>query len=118
MELEGKLVADLGTVKVGEWNKREFVVGTGGQYPQEVKMELFGDKTPKLDGIRVGDNITVKFDLRGKSYEKEGRKNWFTSVSAYDVYVTPSKVAPKPSHIPQPSTVPSNAAPQEDDLPF
>ena len=66
-ELTGTLkhLMDLQTFPSG-FTKREFVIEVqDGKYPQMIKFECVKDKTAILDGLSIGDNITVTFDIRG-----------------------------------------------------
>ena len=69
LKLNGKvkLVMDLQTWDSG-FTKREFVITTNEQYPQDVKFECIKDKTSLLDGISNGDDIEVSFNVRGNEY--------------------------------------------------
>lgn len=69
MHIKGKL-----KVKFDEqvfdsgFKKREFVITTDDQYPQDVKFELFKDKTSDIDQVAVNQHIEVHFDIRGNEY--------------------------------------------------
>ena len=86
-EATGTLLADMGTQQVSEkFRKREFVLEIqDGQYPQTVKFELAQDKCDLLNGFQVGTPMTVSFDLRGRSYDKNGQTMYFTTLSAWKV---------------------------------
>ena len=47
------------------YKKREFVITTNEQYPQDVKLECIKDKTSLLDGLSEGDDVEVSFNVRG-----------------------------------------------------
>ncbi|MEP4079577.1 DUF3127 domain-containing protein [Haloferula sp.] len=71
-ELTGTLkhLMDLQTFSSG-FTKREFVIEVqDGKYPQMVKFECVKDKTAILDGLSIGDNISVTFDIRGNEYKE------------------------------------------------
>jgi len=66
-----------GTVKVlGEaqtfssgFTKREIVVTVeAGKYPQDVSLEFVQDNVQKLDAVRIGDVVTIGFNIRGREY--------------------------------------------------
>jgi hypothetical protein len=82
MTLTGKLhaVFDAQTFPSG-FVKREFVLETESQYPQLVKFELTKDKIGKLDGCKVGNKISVSFNVRGN--ENKGR--FFVSLQAWKI---------------------------------
>lgn len=68
-ELNGqiKLISDQQTFPSG-FTKREFVVTTDEDYPQDVKLECIKDRCSLLDGITVGDKVSVNFNIRGNEY--------------------------------------------------
>ena len=78
-----------GTIKVifqtetypSGFTKREFVVTTKEQYPQDVKFELVKDKTAILDSLREGQEVTVHFNLRGSEYQGK----YFVSLQGWKV---------------------------------
>ena len=41
---------------------------------------LFGDRCNDLEGMNLGDLVTVHFELDGRSYEKDGETCYFTEV--------------------------------------
>lgn len=86
-EATGTLLADMGTQQVSEkFRKREFVLEIqDGQYPQTVKFELAQDKCDLLNSFPVGTPLTISFDLRGRSYDKNGQTMYFTTLSAWKV---------------------------------
>lgn len=69
-ELTGKvkLIQEAQTFSSG-FTKREMVVTVeDGNYPQDISLEFLKDKISLLDGVSVGQNVTVTFDLRGREY--------------------------------------------------
>lgn len=86
--------------------KREFVVTTAEQYPQDVKLEFIKDKCELLDAKAVGDNVTVSFNVRGNEYN--GR--YFVNLQAWRM-----ETAEANAEAPQPAQA---VAEGEDDLPF
>ncbi len=69
LKIEGKIkvISDVQTFDSG-FCKREFVVTTSEQYPQDVKLEFIKDKCELLDAKNVGDNVSVSFNVRGNEY--------------------------------------------------
>ena len=59
-----KLIYDTQTWDSG-FSKREFVVTTQEQYPQDIKFEAIKDKTAVLDQYNAGDDVEVSFNVRG-----------------------------------------------------
>ncbi len=51
------------------FTKREFVVTTAhDKYPQDIKFDLVKDKCSILDSFKLGDDVQVNFDIRGREY--------------------------------------------------
>lgn len=84
MEINGTLEAifDTKEFKSG-FKKREFVVNTGGDYPQSIKMEVVKDNIDKIGTIKVGTEVTCKIDIRGRLYEG----NYYNNILAWAVNV-------------------------------
>lgn len=117
MELSGKvkLVLDLQTFDSG-FQKREFVVTTQEQYPQDIKFETVQDKVTVLDSVNAGDAVTVSFDIRGNEYN--GR--YFVNLRAWKVTGAGAPAAPQgmPGTPPPPADMPADVGSDDDDLPF
>lgn len=112
LKLNGKVkvIMETQTFDSG-FSKREFVVTTQEQYPQDVKLEFVKDKCSLLDSIKVGQDVDVSFNVRGNEYN--GR--YFVNLNAWKIEAGAENM-----------TVPSNGADTalepmtegEDDLPF
>lgn len=76
-----KQIGELQTFDSG-FTKVEFVLTTEDQYPQEVKFEMVKEKADKfLKFNKVGDRISVKFNIRGNEYNGKHFVNlqgWYT----------------------------------------
>lgn len=87
-----KVVMDLMTFDSG-FTKREFVVTTRDQWPQDVKFETVKDKTAILDNIEPGQEVTVHFDIRGN----EWKDRYFVNLSAWRIQTDAQAPADAPS---------------------
>ena len=73
--------------------KREIVLAVNqyDRYTGEVvsenhpQLEFGGKNCAKLDAYKVGDMVTVSFNLQGSWYVKDGEQRNFTRVVGYDV---------------------------------
>ncbi len=64
-----KIISDIQTFSSG-FSKREFVITTAdSKYPQDIKFEIVQDKCAQLDQFKVGQAVTVSFDIRGNEYQ-------------------------------------------------
>lgn len=82
-ELEGTLkqLFDTQTFASG-FAKREFVVEVpDGKYPQMLKFECVKDKIAMLDGVRIGDQVKVAFDIRGSEY----KERFYVNLNAWKI---------------------------------
>lgn len=126
MNISGKVVQVLpiqtGTSKAGNpWQKQEFVLEQGGQYPRKVCISLFGDNVAKIP--QVGQDVMVSVDIDSREFN--GR--WYTEIKAWNITHTgaqqtapaPQQVATAPAAAPaQPQPAPAPQAGVADDLPF
>ncbi len=126
MDLTGKIKVLFDEQKFDSgFYKREFVIATEEQYPQDVKFEVFKEKTEMLNGKNVGDVIKVSFDIRGREWQGKYFNNlvaWkIESVGANASASAPAEGAPAGSPAPAPfptiDPVDVNSA-DDDDLPF
>ena len=85
LKLQGKIIAIMEKQQVTDtFAKREFVIETDEQYPQMVKFELVQAKCEDIDNHKLGDEITVHFNVVGRVWNnKEGKDVYFVSVKAW-----------------------------------
>lgn len=90
IETTGKLHTIYETKQVSErFSKREFVVEItdNPKYPQTVLFQLTGDRCTQLDGLNVGDQITIEFSLRGREWRSpQGEIKYFNSLDVWKVF--------------------------------
>ena len=79
-EIEGRIktIFDAQTFASG-FTKRDFVVTTEEEYPQDVKLECIKDRCSLLEGMAEGDRVLAAFNLRGNEYN--GR--YFVNLQAW-----------------------------------
>lgn len=68
-------------------SKLEFVVEIeDGKYPQLVSFEATNNRAEQLDGLSVGDEVRVTFNLRGREWTSpKGETKYFNSLDAWKV---------------------------------
>ena len=123
MDITGriKLITDTQEFGSNGFKKREIVITTDEQYPQNVIIEFVQDKTALLDAYQVGQDVKIAFNLRGREWiNPEGVAKYFNSLSGWRIEAvqssTPPPMAP-PQNIEQVDT--NTEEPNEaDDLPF
>lgn len=87
MTIEGKLILKGSTEQVSDkFKKREAVIKTDGQYPQEILVQFTQDKCSLLDAYKIGDSITAHYNLRGKSWTNpEGKTKYFNTIEVWKI---------------------------------
>lgn len=106
MELKGELIKKMETQTFDSgFSKREFVLKTtNGEYSEEIKMELYKDKTTLLDKFELGSKINVSFNIRGKEYDGK----YFVNLNAWKIF--PAEGELSATNVTEPAG--------SDDLPF
>lgn len=128
-EVEGTLHKKFDTEsKTDSFQAREFVIETGGNYPQFIKFQLVQDRCDLLDPYQEGHEIKVHFDLRGREWNDK----FFTNLNAWrveavidtGVAATPAKPLPGSKEqptangaLPTAKATPRNASPSAQDMP-
>ena len=84
-KLTGTLKVANGTQVISEkFSKREFVIETKDQYPQLVMFQLTQDKCELLSAFKVGNEIEVSFNLRGREWTSPaGEVRYFNTLEAW-----------------------------------
>lgn len=122
MEVKGKVHEISQIITVSEkFKKRELILeyAENPTYPEYVKFEAVQDKVNLFDNIKVGDNVELFFNLRGRPWtDKVGKTSYFNTLSVWRL--TPLGAAEGASAAPEyASPVDISSAPGgDDDLPF
>tara|TARA_B110000046_G_scaffold79900_1_gene88042 strand:+ start:4829 stop:5188 length:360 start_codon:yes stop_codon:yes gene_type:complete len=119
MDIEGSVKVILETQSFNSgFQKREFVITTKEQYPQDVKFELIKDRIDIIDAYKPGETIKVHFNIRGNEYNGK----YYVNLQAWrieNVSDTPNNNAPSTGDAGFPDEPPmSSDGVVEDDLPF
>ena len=106
-----------------KFSKRDFVLEIeDGAYKQYVKFQLINDRMDLLQYHTTGDKVTVSFNLRGRSYEKQGETVYFTNLEAWriesDANATNDKHDSKPAFKQVKKVEPLGQDNDDGDLPF
>jgi single-strand DNA-binding protein len=113
MELIGriKLIRDEQTFPSG-FTKREFVITTEEQYPNDIQFELLKEKGNLVTAYKVGDRLKVSFDIRGREWQGK----YFNSLVAWKLETAGAEASASPT--PPPPVQEAYSGPMDDDLPF
>lgn len=121
MDIKGKVheIGDVQTVSE-KFKKRELIVeyAENPSYPEFIKFEAVQDKVSLFDNVKVGDQVELFFNLRGRPWtDKNGKTSYFNSLVAWRINVLNGgeSAAASPEFAPP---VDISSAPEDDDLPF
>ncbi len=121
LEIEGVLIKKFDTQQVSaSFQKREFVLETQEQYPQQIKLELTQDKCTLLDPFNEGEKMKASFNLKGREWQGK----YFVNLQAWRLDKAGASTGnsnssgPGYDNFPPPAEEPHNENPYSDDLPF
>ena len=81
-----KLINETQTFGTGGFRKRELVVTTDEQYPQDILLEFVQDKVEYLDKYSVGQSVEVSINLRGREWiNPQGEAKYFNSIQGWAI---------------------------------
>lgn len=96
-QISGKILlienaVDVPTKNNGVFTKRRIVLDashydpmTGQKFENYPAFDFVMRNVPKLDSFKAGDMVTISFALNSRPFEKDGKKDYFTSVVGYDI---------------------------------
>ena len=88
MEVTGKIKLIRETKTYGEkgFRKREVIVTTDEQYPQELQLEFVQDKCDLLDSYNVGNDVKISINLRGREWiNPQGEAVYFNTIQGWRI---------------------------------
>ena len=87
MELSAKIHSISETQNVTEtFSKREFVVETLEEYKQYLGLQVIKDKCSILDNYKVGDNVMVSLNLKGRLWTNpQGEEKCFNTLECWRI---------------------------------
>ena len=124
MEISGKIkwIDETKTYGNNGFRKREVVITTEEQYPQQILVEFIQDKCELLNTHRVGQNVKIGINLRGHEWTNpEGETKYFNSIQGWRIDVLENNSSTEIPPIPPPTSfepAEGDANEVDDDLPF
>ena len=123
MELNGTIHKIMETKEYGSngFKKREFVIDTGGEYPQLILLAATQDRCTELDSLQVGDYVDCAINVRGREWTSpDGKVMYFNTLEVWRFNNTDQQGATK--HTPPPTDTMEELEKvedlEDDDLPF
>ncbi len=122
MEVIGKvkLIGEVQTFGTGGFKKRELVVTTDEQYPQMIMIEFVQDKTDLLNSYKVGQDVKVSINLRGREWiNPEGVAKYFNAIQGWRIEgLSQGSSSPAGPPVDKFEAASSVSDEEPDDLPF
>lgn len=124
MEIQGriKMIDETRTYGSNGFRKREVVITTEEQYPQDLLIEFVQDKTSLLDSYQVGQQVKISINLRGREWvNPQGETKYFNSIQGWRIENVESGSSPDmPPMPPEDAFEPISEFDDDDhdDLPF
>jgi translation initiation factor IF-3 len=124
MEIIGKIKWIDETKEYGTkgFRKREVVITTEEQYPQNILVEFVQDKCDLLNAFQIGKQAKVSINLRGREWTNpEGQVKYFNSIQGWRIEEINEELNKEMPPMPPPTTFENAEGDDnevEDDLPF
>lgn len=120
MEVTGKIKFIGPDVQVSaSFVKREIVITTEEQYPQHISIEFNQDKCDLLDHYKVGQDVEVGINLRGREWTNpQGETKYFNSIQGWKIKKLGEAPAPKQATKQEIEKIANAPVEDHDDLPF
>jgi len=109
MEVTGKILKVGETQEFGSsgFKKRELVLETIEDYPQKLSLEFVQDKTQILSKFKVGQEVVVGINLRGREWTSpEGEVKYFNTIQGWKINLAEGNTQASPVEA------------EQEDLPF
>ena len=88
MEVQGKVkfIDTIKEVGTSGFKKRDIVVTTKEEYPQDILVQFVQDKCDILDKFKVGENVEIGINLRGREWvNAKGETVYFNTIQGWRI---------------------------------
>lgn len=105
MEIQGRIKTIFATETVGQngFQKRDLVITTDGQYPQDIIIQFTQGNCALLDNLQVGQMVKIHFNLQGREWTSpQGEVKYFNTVVGWKIeLIQTTNVAQQQQQAPQ-----------------
>ena len=105
MEIQGRIKTIFATETVGQngFQKRDLVITTDGQYPQDSIIQFAQGNCALLDNLQVGQIAKIHFNLQGREWTSpQGEVKYFNTVLGWKIeLIQTTNVAQQQQQAPQ-----------------
>lgn len=88
MEIQGRIKVIFAPEIVGQngFQKRDLVITTDGQYPQDIIIQFSQGNCALLDNLQVGQIVKIHFNLQGREWTSpQGEVKYFNTVVGWKI---------------------------------
>lgn len=88
MEIQGRIKTIFATETVGQngFQKRDLVITTDWQYPQDIIIQFAQGNCALLDNLQIGQIVKVHFNLQGREWTSpQGEIKYFNTVVGWKI---------------------------------
>ena len=88
MEIQGRIkeIFSLETVGNNGFQKRDLVITTEEQYPNDILIQFTQQRCDLLNNLKVGQNVRVHFNLRGREWtNQQGEVKYFNTIEGWKI---------------------------------
>tara|TARA_R100000149_G_C5794718_1_gene84651 strand:- start:139 stop:501 length:363 start_codon:yes stop_codon:yes gene_type:complete len=120
MEITGK-IKKIGQIQefAKGFTKRDLVVETKDDYPQNILVEFVKDRCSLLDTFNTGDDVKVSINLRGREWKnKDNEVKYFNSIQGWKIQYNNEVTLQDQNQDRESYAVPKDNKKLENDLPF
>ena len=105
MEIQGRIKQIFATESVGQngFQKRDVVITTNGQYPQDIIIQFAQGNCALLDNLQIGQIVKIHFNLQGREWTSpQGEVKYFNTVVGWKIeLIQTTNVAQQQHQAPQ-----------------
>lgn len=117
MEIQGRIKTIFATETVGQngFQKRDLVITTEEQYPNDILIQFTQQRCDLLNNLKVGQNVRVHFNLRGREWtNQQGEVKYFNTIEGWKIeLIQTTNVAQQQQQVPQGYAQPPQGYPQQ-----
>jgi hypothetical protein len=101
-DITGRLIEKFPTQEVtASFRKREFVLETtenfnGREFSETIKFQLTQDRCEVLESFSINEDISVRFNIKGRKWEKDGKVSYFNNLEAWKIERVSNGATPPP----------------------
>ena len=105
MEIQGRIKTIFAPETVGQngFQKRDLVISTEEQYPNDILIQFTQQRCDLLNNLKVGQNVRVHFNLQGREWTSpQGEVKYFNTVVGWKIeLIQTTNVAQQQQQAPQ-----------------